>query len=212
MEGSTTETNIASILRRQILLGEKQPGQKLNQEQIASELEVSRIPVREALRTLEVEGLVIIEPYRGAWVRQFNETDVRDIFEMRMVLEPMALTSAFDKLTKSDIGAAEDILDRMEIIDDTLALAEANWSFHFVLYQPCKRDYLLSTLARLHTASQRMSIIGWSVKLRLKQSHQEHKMLIDACRNKDLSQALSLTENHLQSAGNAVITALSQTI
>lgn len=203
-----SKTSVTALLRRQILSGEKPHGQKLNQEDIAQELKVSRIPVREAFRTLEGAGLVTIKPNRGAWVRSYKPKDVRDIFEIRKVLEPMALDLAFDAINKADLGAAEDVLDAMVRGEDILTSAEQNWDFHRILYHPCGRNYLLSTLEKLHTASQHMTIIGWSVNLRFEKSHAEHLTILAACRGEDKAQALALTEDHIQAAMISILEVL----
>lgn len=202
---------VADLLRRQILMGEKHPGAKLNQQEIALELGVSRIPVREAFKTLAGEGLVTIEPYRGAWVRSYREEDVRDIFEIRLALEPMALGLAFNNLTKADLGRAEDMLDAMDYDADVLEASEGNWRFHRALYRPCDRRYLMENIERLHTASQHMTIIGWSVQRRFRASDDEHRALLEACRQRDRSRAVELVEHHTMEAMHSVLAGLAET-
>ena len=197
---SEGQTPVVATLRRQILLGHKAAGEKLNQEDIAQELNVSRIPVREAFKTLQGEGLVQIVPYRGAWVRSFSERDVRDVYEMRKVLEPMALTLAFELLSKADLGAAEDILEQMDYDADALETSEQNWDFHATLYRPCDRRHLMETLAKLHTASQHMTLIGWAVEPRYDISQGEHYDILKACKNRDLPAAIQHLERHTEEA------------
>jgi len=207
-QGDKSRINVAEILRRQILLGEKSIGEKLNQEDIAQELNVSRIPVREAFKTLAGDGLVRIEPNRGAWVSSYHEEDVRDIFEMRKLLEPMALSLAFDKITKKDLGIGEDLLDQMNDQDSVLETAEKNQAFHQTLYRPCGRKYLLATLAKLHTASHHMAFIGRGMKLRYNKSHQEHLDILEACKTSNLKAALTLTNAHIGAAMQSTLESL----
>ncbi len=199
---------VVAVLRRQILLGQKAAGEKLNQEDIAQELDVSRIPVREAFKILEGEGLVRIEPYRGAWVQSFTEKDVRDVYEMRLVLEPMALSLAFDNLSKADLGAAEDILEQMDYQADALITSEQNWDFHSTLYRPCDRRHLMDTLDKLHTASQHMTLLGWAFEHRYDKSQREHHYLLEACKTGNLKEAIQQVELHTEEAMLSTITAL----
>ncbi|WP_419904845.1 GntR family transcriptional regulator [Kiloniella sp.] len=205
---SDIPTSVVATLRNHILLGEKAAGEKLNQEDIAQELNVSRIPVREAFKTLQGEGLVRIEPYRGAWVRSYSEKDVRDVYDMRMVLEPMALTLAFDNLTKTDLGAAEDILMSMDYRNDILESSEKNWDFHATLYRPCDREHLMETLGKLLTASQHMTIIGWAHDRRFDKSQREHYYILEACQKGDLKQAVKQVKHHTEAAMLSTLTAL----
>src|SRR5699024_10282630 len=94
---------VCSVLRKAILKGELQAGERLVQAQLAEAIGVSRMPIREALRTLELEGLVVMEPHKGAVVRPISKEDIEEIYELRIALEPLALKKSVPNFTKQDL-------------------------------------------------------------------------------------------------------------
>lgn len=109
---------VCSVLRKAILQGDFKPGQRLKQSELADSLGVSRMPVREALRKLELEGLVILEPHKGAIVKSIQIEDILEIYELRSQLEKMAVELSVEGLVEDDIKQLKKLADKMESADE----------------------------------------------------------------------------------------------
>src|SRR5437868_8619898 len=129
---------VAEKLREQIIRGEIPEGAQLRQDAIASQYHVSRIPVREALRQLDAEGLIVIVPNRGAVVPALSPDDVEELFSIRALLEPEVLKLSIPHLTDEDFDAADAILQKyvseLRRDDHVSAWGRLNWQFHETLY------------------------------------------------------------------------------
>jgi DNA-binding GntR family transcriptional regulator len=150
---------VVERLREKILSGELQEGQQLRQEAIATEFEISRIPVREALSHLAGEGLVKIIGNRGAVVAALSSDEIMQLFETRAVLEKYMLREAIPNITDEDLQRAEDILVRyeksLEHDSEVKSWGRWNWSFHSALYAPANRAVMLSFLKTLNMQCDR---------------------------------------------------------
>ena len=128
---------VFNTLRQAILRGELKPGERLMEIQLANKLGVSRTPIREAIRKLELEGLVLMIPRKGAEVAEITEKNMRDVLEVRKALEELAVQLACDKITKEEIEemkkAAEDFKKILKSKDIT-EIAEADVRFHDIIY------------------------------------------------------------------------------
>ncbi|MFZ5633849.1 MAG: GntR family transcriptional regulator [Bacillota bacterium] len=206
----TTPNMVADVLREAILSGILGDGQQLRQDEIAEQFGVSRIPVREALRKLEAEGLVTFYPHRGAVVSQLSPGEVREIFEIRVLLECQALHLAIPHLSKSRLKQAEAILEATDEEDDASRLSEFNLEFHTILYTPANRPYLLSFINNLHANVDRyMRICLHLIKHKAK-SQQEHHQILEACRQRDACTAVEILKRHIETGGKLVIEYLQQ--
>lgn len=202
---------VADELRRDILSGTWPSGASLRQEHLARHLGVSRIPVRDALTVLQAEGLVAMVPHKGAIVAPLSLTTVEEAFAMRIALEPVALRSAFDRLSQSDLGAAADALEEEQGATTDYDRAQANWRFHHSLYRAAPYPFLLATLKALHQTANRYLIMGQSTRLRSEASANEHRVLLAACRAGHLAEAISTLDAHLQAASDVLVTHLRST-
>ena len=201
----TDGNKVADQLRRSILIGELAGGALLRQEHLARSLGVSRIPVRDALATLQKEGLVSVTAHDGATVAPLSLEAAAEAFEMRLALEPLALRAAFDGLSNADLGSADDAIDRARTASSDYDRAEANWLFHSSLYRTTRRPFLLDTLRSVHRNASRYQIMGASTRLRSEASEREHQALLEACRARDLPKANCILENHLRAASDALL-------
>jgi DNA-binding GntR family transcriptional regulator len=201
-------SRLAEQIRGMIFSGNLTEAAELRQENLASILGVSRTPLRQALQMLAHEGLIEMRHYRSARVIPIQQQDVDDLFAMRLALEPIALASAFQKISKVQIAKAEQCLDETFEEQDLHALAKANWAFHSLLYEPAKRPALLNTIRQLHERATRTAIIGLSVQARSKASHEEHIALLRACAEKQECKALSLLRDHLSDARQSTLNLL----
>jgi len=201
-EGSAS-SYISEILRRAIFSGSLVGGARLRQEEIARQLGVSSIPVREALRQLQAEGLVEIIPRRGAVVTDLDVSEIREIYEMRSFLETGALKLAFDDIDVTIIERAKFCLDEMEITDDDIKWCQLNEEFHDLLYRISGRKMLLGFLKNLRSRVNRY-VITYLRAMR-KESEQEHRRILKAISEHDKERALRELEDHLANAVDAIV-------
>ena len=165
----TAQDIVAEGLRRGILSGALESGQPLRQEQIAKDFEVSAVPVREALRQLAGEGLVTLTPNRGARVSEVSYEEAREITEIRIALESLALRLSVPNITEDDLRQAEEVLDLWDAAEDPATFAALNWRFHTVLYEPARQPRRLRAgrAARRRTRPSTASHVHDQVAARL---------------------------------------------
>lgn len=191
---------VADHLRRAILAGEIAPGQWIRQEEVAERLGSSRLPVREALRMLEAEGLTEHAHNRGARVPALSMHEVDVIYQMRERLEPLALAESVPRLTSEDLERLGEIQARIEANDDLATFLELDREFHLLTYSGCPIGHLSTVVTRLWNSTQHyrrmfMSISGpgraWVVNA-------EHRLLLDAIGRGDLVDAERYLGGHIR--------------
>ncbi len=210
LQQRSTPDLIADALREGILWGIFQEGQSLRQDEIASRFGVSRIPVREALRQLEAEGLVTLHLNRGATVSVLTITEAQEICEIRSALETTAIQLAIPKLTESDLEKAAEILEATQRVTDAARLAQLNWEFHAALYAIAERPRLMSMIKTLHINIDRYIRFQIAQIDYLERSQKEHYQLLDACRQRDIKAAVKLLKQHIDTAGKQLVVFLEQ--
>jgi DNA-binding GntR family transcriptional regulator len=206
----STPDLIADALREAILRGIFQEGQSLRQDEIAAQFGVSRIPVREALRQLEAEGLVTLQLNRGATVSALSPAEAQEICEIRSALETTAIQLAIPQLTESDLEKATLILDATNQTTDTARWATLNWEFHAALYTPANRPRLLTMIKTLHVNIDRYVRLQMEKMNYLEKSQKEHSQLLDACRQRDAKAAAKVLKRHIDTAGEQLVAYLEQ--
>ena len=184
---SAASVQIADALRVEILNGELEPGTRIRQEDVASRLGGSRLPVREALRMLAAEGLVQLEAHKGARVPVLDSGEVENLYRMRERIEPLALVEGLPHLSESDLARIEEIQQRIEqgvTVRDFLVLDR---EFHLATYAGCTDQYLLSSVVRLWNATQhyRRAFMNLAGAGRMWTVNAEHRLLIDAIHRRD---------------------------
>ncbi|MEO8452745.1 MAG: GntR family transcriptional regulator [Gemmatimonadota bacterium] len=199
----------AIVLREAILSGRFSDLQPLRQEDLATQLGVSKIPVREALRQLEAEGLVTFYPNRGVVVTTLSAAESDAIAEMRVALETLAIRHAIDGLSPRDLRVAASALDDLDHETDVARWSRHNWDFHARLYAPCGRPLLLSTIQGLHTRVDRYIRLVLSTLGHQAQSQREHRGLLDACSRRDIAGAVQVLTEHIEGAGSRLAAFLS---
>src|SRR5262245_7433985 len=193
---------IAERLRDKILRGELRDGEQLRQHAIAEEFEVSRIPVREAFRQLEAEGLITIIEHRGAIVSALSPDEIEEYFDIRAALECAILRYAVPRLTEEDFARARKILEDYEAaIDDDSdyeVWGELHWQFHSTLYGAAGRTRFMSLIQTVNNNSDRY------IRLHIlfsRDAHSydkyEHRDLLELCRQRDTESAIRLLEQHI---------------
>lgn len=200
-----TAHRIAYALRRAILQGQLIGGQSLRQDEIAAVFQVSKIPVREALVQLQAEGLVEMPPNKGAVVTQLNTAEIHEIYAMRIALESIALRHAIPRLTNRDLANASHILTQIDQQEDMRGWAELNWEFHETLYRPSGMGRLLGIAKNLHTNVVRYLLASQQFNTPERTlSQQEHRELLEYCRQGAADAACACLERHLAGAKEAV--------
>lgn len=202
---------VFNTLREAILTGELQPGERLMEIALANRLGVSRTPVREAIRKLELEGLVIMMPRRGAQVAQITEKDLNETLEVRLGLEEMAVRFACERMTDNQMEeirqAAEDF-ESMIDKGDLTALAQADERFHTLIYQATANDCLCNITNNLREQVYRYRIEY--LKNRTVRQHlaNEHKNICQALEARDVEQARAALCAHIENQQSSIIQSL----
>jgi DNA-binding GntR family transcriptional regulator len=191
---------VAAVLREQILGGELGPGTRILQEEVAERLGSSRLPVREALLVLAAEGLITVEPNKGARVPDLDMDEVETLYQMRERIEPLALIQSLPLLSDADVAAIAAIQRRIEENGDMREFLVLDREFHLATYSACTKDHLLGTVTQLWNATQHyrrafMLVSGpgrrWIVNA-------EHSLLIDALERRDPVDAERYLVGHIR--------------
>ena len=185
-------------LRDLILSGSLAAGQQLKQDEIASRFGTSRIPVREAMRQLESEGLIDFHPNRGAVVKDISLDDVLEMLDIRIALECRALKLAIPNMAIEDFEAAQAILDEYSNSPAPETWGEMNWRFHWALYLPSNRNKLLAMIESNYGHVSRFVRTQVSLATGKVGPQREHEELLRLCRENNVSEAIALLERHIE--------------
>ena len=202
---------VFNTLREAILRGELKPGERLMEIQLANKLGVSRTPIREAIRKLELEGLVLMIPRKGAEVAQITEKSLRDVLEVRRALENLAVKLACLRMspqTLADLKAAARAFEEILGGEDVTAVAEADVAFHDVIYMATDNQRLISLLNNLREQMYRYRVEYLKKKECHKQLLWEHQEIIRAIEAGEIDVATKITEQHIDNQVEAVSDAL----
>jgi DNA-binding GntR family transcriptional regulator len=195
--GSAVDT-VYDVLRRGILDGELAPGHRLRSDVLANDLAVSRTPVREALRKLESEGLVVASRH-GLVVRQLSEQDLTEIFYMREALEGMAARLAAENATRADIDELKNLFEDMETVaarGDIAALRELTGEFHMLVCRASHNARLIQTLQGLLDHARQAQSSTLYMAGRPADALKEHRGLLRAIEKRDPELAEALARQH----------------
>ncbi|MEO8563119.1 MAG: GntR family transcriptional regulator [bacterium] len=197
----------ADALRERILHGAYPEGEPLRQDAIAEDLGVSRIPVREALRQLEAEGLVTFNPHRGAVVSTLSLQEIEELFELRTLIELDLFRRAIPRIENEDVTRAKEILDAYETAlrnGDVAAWGEMNWQFHSTLFAPADRPFTLGVAQKLHQQCDRYLRMQLALTHGELRANEEHRAILSAVRKRDARRASELLREHILGAGRAL--------
>ncbi|RME43612.1 MAG: GntR family transcriptional regulator [Caldilineae bacterium] len=196
---------VADRLREAILRGQLKPGQKLDQNEIAEHLNVSRSPVREALRTLEAEGLVQVYPHRGAVVAELSAEEVAEISQIRVVLEGMAARLAAPKLDDERIATLQAVLDELNRTTDLDRWVTLNRRFHHTIYRAANRPRLLSLIQNLRNTMAPYIRQYITTAEHIEIARVGHQRILEACIARNPEQLQFETEEHIRVVYKEVI-------
>ena len=208
IQRQTIASMTVEALRERILRGDYPEGAPLRQDAIADELGVSRIPVREALRQLESEGLITFSPHRGAVVPALSLEAIEEIFELRAGIERELLRRAMPHIAAAQLQRAADVLDAYDAAlarGEVAAWGALNWQFHSTLYAPAARPLTMGIVQRLHHQCDRYLRMQLALTHGESRAREEHRAILAAARRRDARAACTLLGRHITGAGRSLL-------
>ncbi|MGH9244509.1 MAG: GntR family transcriptional regulator [Acidimicrobiales bacterium] len=204
----TAHELVRDALRQAILRGDLPGGTRLLQADIAARLGVSTTPVREALRDLATEGLIRLDAHRGATVYELDPAEIKEIYDLRRLLEPEAMRRAAKLITPEEIAEARALCDRMSAETDPTVWAELNTTFHDVVIRAARFPRLIAILEMLRAGSAPYLALVFRTRAEHVPGHNDHHaQLVAALERGDGRAAAKIMVTHL----NATLEALHQT-
>ena len=198
---------VFNTLRKAILRGELKPGERLMEIQLANKLGVSRTPIREAIRKLELEGLVLMIPRKGAEVAQITEKNMQDVLEVRKALEELSVQLACERITPEQVEemkmAAEDFRKVLKSGDVT-KIAEADVKFHDIIFAATNNQRLITLLNNLREQMYRFRVEYLKQKECYPQLLEEHDKLIALISGGEVEEACELMGRHIDNQASTV--------
>ena len=201
-------------LREAIINGVLKPGERLMEVQLAEEMGVSRTPVREAIRKLELEGFVIMVARKGAYVAGISMKDVADVFEIRAALEGLAASLAAERITDEEKEEMERLLVRKAACveaGDYDSLTEIDTQFHELLYKASRNERLMQIISNLREQINRFRMVSLAFPGRGREALEEHKKMAEAIAERNAALAQALAQEHIENAENALLEAMQKT-
>ena len=200
MRYRTAPEVVADYIRDAIHRNELRPGQQLQQEELAAKFGISRIPVRDALRQLQGEGLVDLYPNRGAFVANPGLEELREVFELRILLEVHALKIAVPQYTKEDLEICSSLQTQMESATTQSEYWRVDQEFHAALYSPSRQPRTLGLIENLRGVVNRYYFLYLRAGDCTEECRKEHRQILRACQKRDVTGAAVALEKHLRNA------------
>lgn len=201
--GPTAAESVLHELRSALAAGRLLPGQQLVQEDLAADLGVSRVPIRESLKILEGEGHVTYHPNRGYFVTELSADDLIELYRIRQILEAEALAQAVLEVSDADIADIESILEQVEQAaesGDVERLTEANRAFHFSIIELSGMNRLSRLIRQLWDASDIYRTVYFRDPVNRERVHSEHREIIDALKARDAQALIRAQNSHREQA------------
>ncbi|HIW21184.1 MAG TPA: GntR family transcriptional regulator [Candidatus Dorea intestinavium] len=191
---------VFNTLREAILRGELKPGERLMEVKLANKLGVSRTPIREAIRKLELEGLVKMIPRRGAEVAEITEKSLLDVMEVREALEELSVVLACERITEEELEELKRVAKRFEDAsnsDDVTSIAEIDVAFHDVIYNSTKNAKLISLLNNLREQMYRYRVEYLKDPVVYPNLIEEHNQIIKDLEEKNKEEVKKVMSEHI---------------
>jgi DNA-binding GntR family transcriptional regulator len=204
----TASEAVAEQLRAEIQRGDLQPGARLRQGEVAARFGVSTTPVREAFALLQAQGLVRIDPHKGAIVFHPTVDDVRELYEIRVSLETLAIAGAVKNLKPKEIEELQSILDEMKRSESSDRWFELHNRFHMLLYNGSGMPRLAMMIANMRDASSSYINMFVARDGGMDISEEGHQVILDACRERDVRRAKKSVLEHLRVALDDLVVSL----
>ncbi|MCX7922762.1 MAG: GntR family transcriptional regulator [Clostridia bacterium] len=202
---------IFNTLREAIIVGELKPGERLMEVQLAEKMGVSRTPVREAIRKLELEGLVNMIPRKGAHVAELSVKDIMDVLEVRSSLDGLATALSAERITEEEIKELKHVYTQFVTYVEKENLNGAikkDVEFHDVIYRSSRNDKLIQISNNLREQVQRFRVIYLKDYSSPKELIKEHLDIYEAIVNKDSQRAQIAAESHIKNQEAAIISSM----
>lgn len=199
---------VCETLRDAIRKGILKPGERLMEIQLAEELGVSRTPVREAIRKLELEGYVIMMPRRGTYVANLSIRDVNEVFEIRTSLDSLASGLAAERITDEELESLQRLLVLIsEYIENNNMekIVETDMQFHDLLYQASRNTRLVGIIYNLREQLTRFRATSMSFPGRLKATLEEHRRIVEAIAQGEVKEAQQAAEYHMEKSEQTLL-------
>ncbi|MGX1787311.1 GntR family transcriptional regulator [Bosea sp. NPDC055332] len=206
----TVAEQVAGVLREAIADGSLAAGTTLRQDDLAEQFGFSRMPVRDALRQLEAEGLVSIHPTKGAHVAAMDGVEIAEIYALRELLECEALRLSVPAIAAAKLDEADDVLRRIDAEPDVGRWGALNRAYHLALYSACGNGRLLTMIDAHHNAADRYVRILLSNFDYRSRSQAEHRDLLAACRQRDAGRAVHVLRQHLVEGSQTLVAAIEE--
>ena len=200
-------------LREAIISGKLAAGERLMEIQMAEEMGVSRTPVREAIRKLELEGLVVMIPRKGAYIAGLSLKDIADVFEIRSALEGLAAELAAERITDNELEDLERHLVKISEESETGDLDKVvatDTDFHSLIYKASRNQRLSQIINNLREQIQRFRTTSLSYPGRMKAAVEEHRKIVEALSMRDGELARRLAFEHIENAESSMMSMIQQ--
>lgn len=205
---------ITNDLRERILSGEMAEGETIRQEALAEDYDVSRMPIREALKRLDAEGLVQLTNNRGASVTSHSLSEIGEIFDLRVLLEVDVFRRAIPQMTEADFAACERLLSEMEKSYEAYDVGRwgsLNYEYHKALYAAADRGLTNEILQRVNLQSDRYVRMHLSVMEQREPAKKDHRQLLSLARKGQVEAACDLLTKHIQRTKDELLTMVVKT-
>ncbi len=199
---------IFNKIREDIIEGRYNDGESLVEKKLAEEFGVSRTPIREVVRQLELDGLVESMPNRGVFVIGITQEDIKDIYEIRILVEGLAAKWATKKITEEELKALNNACELMEFYTtkgDVEQIARYNTEFHEIIFEAARSKFLKKTLKNMQSYIQWARLASLKTEGRAQKALIEHKAILEAFRNGDPIQAQMLIIEHVTNSSENVL-------
>ena len=204
---------VCENIRQAIIDGTFSPGERLMEIQLADEMGVSRTPVREAIRKLELEGFVVMIPRRGTYVADISIKDINEVYEVRTALDILAAGLAAERINEDELEAMQRLLVEIgQYIDEgnIEKIVEIDSAFHDILYQASRNERLVNIISNLR--EQITSLRGRSMMYpgRLAKTLEEHRAIVDSIAQRDAEKAQRAVRIHMENAERTLLKAIEE--
>lgn len=204
----TMREQVYKILRDEICAGVYPPGYRLQEVELAEHLNVSRSPLREALRQLAGDGLVVEIPNKGVYVKAFTPKDIEEIFDLRIMLETYGIEKSAEKVTSARIKRLLELLGNLETtfdLGDVQTYTAFDEQLHSEIVALAANDLVNEVYGRVRTLNQQFRVLSLTDPQRFNESFDEHRTIIQAIATGDTATAIEAERIHLERARNTIV-------
>ena len=188
------------VIKKEIIRGNYQPGDRLKETALADQLGISRTPVREAMRKLEIDGLVEYIPQKGIIVAGYDQDELAEIFEVRTLLEVMIVRRAAEKITDVILEKLKQNIQRFKAEEDPETILEITEEFNELIYEASQYSKLVSLMRDTREYFKRVRVSNHTNPIRRKDAIREHEMIVLALEQRDVDLAEKYTLDHIKSS------------